>query len=123
MYALACQVAVGVAALGMSGRHPLFMTFLALAYTDWGKPAEARAVHAELSARAAWEYVSPTLLATSAAAVGERDEAIRHAREGYAIRDPQLTTMGRHWPGTQRLREDSRFMEILASMGFEMSGR
>jgi len=111
------SVAVGEAALGMSGRHPLFMAFLALAYADWGKPAEARAVHTELLARAAREYVSPTLLATSAAAVGERDEAIRYTREAYAIRDPQLTNLGKHWPGTRHLRDDSRFVEILASMG------
>jgi hypothetical protein len=31
--------------------------------------------------------------------------------------------MGRHWPGTKRLREDSRFMELIASMGTEVSGR
>ena len=110
------SIAVGEAALSMSGRHPLFMTSLALAYTDWGKPEEAKAVHSELLARAAREYVSPTLLATSAAAVGERDEAMRYAREAYAIRDPQLNHMARHWPGTKRLREDSRFAEILASM-------
>jgi non-specific serine/threonine protein kinase len=117
------SVAVGEAALGMFGRNPLFMAFLALAYADWGKPAEAKAVHTELLARAAWGYVSPTLLATSAAAVGERDEAMRYAREAYAIRDPQLATLGRHWPGTKRLREDPRFTEILASMGSEMSGQ
>ena len=110
------SVAIGEAALGMSGRHPLFMTCLALAYGDWGKLAEARAVHTELSARASWEYVSPTLLATSAAAIGERDEAMRRAREAYEIHDPQLSTMGKHWPGTNRLREDPRFNEILARM-------
>ena len=117
------SVAVGEAALGLFGRHPVFMTFLALAYADWGKLTEAKAVYTELLARAAREYVSPALLATSAAAVDERDEAMRYAREAYAIRDPQLTTMGKHWPGTKRLREDSRFTEILASMGSEMSRR
>jgi serine/threonine protein kinase/Flp pilus assembly protein TadD len=112
------SVAVGEAALGMFGRNPLFMTFLALAYADWGKLAEAKALYTELSARAAREYVSPTLLATSAAAVGERDEAMQHAREAYAIRDPQLNHMAKHW-----LREDSRFTEILAGMGSETSFR
>ena len=113
------SVAVGEAALGMFGRNPMFMTFLALAYADWGKPAEAKAIYTELLARAAREYVSPTLLATSAAAVGERDEAMQYARDAYAIRDPQLTIMGKHWPGTKRLRDDSRFRDILASMGSE----
>jgi adenylate cyclase len=107
----------------MFGRNPVFMAFLALAYADWGKPAEAKALYTELLARSVREYVSPTLLATSAAAVGEEDQAMRYAREAYTIRDPQLTTMGRHWPGTKRLREDSRFMELIASMGTEMSGR
>jgi len=117
------SVAVGEAALGMFGRNPLFMAFLTLAYAGWAKPEEAKAVHTELLARAAREYVSPTLLATSAAAVGELDEAMRYAREAYRIRDPQLTTMGKHWPGNKHLREDSRFTEILASMGSELSSR
>jgi tetratricopeptide (TPR) repeat protein len=117
------SIAIGEAALGMFGRSPVFMAFLTLAYADWSKPAEAKAAHTELLARATREYVSPTLLAISGAAVGERDEAMRYAREAYAIRDPQLTTLGRHWPGTKRLREDSRFMELIASMGTEMSGR
>jgi len=117
------SVAVGEAALGMSGRHPLFMTILALAYSDWGKLEQAKAVHTELVTRAAWTYVSPILLATSAAAIGERDEAMRFACEAYTIRDPQLTTTGKHWPGTRDMREDSRFIEILARMGSEMSSR
>ncbi len=117
------SIAIGEAALGMFGRNPLFMTFLALAYADCGKRAEAKSIYTELLARAEREYVSPTLLATSAAAVGQRDEAMRHARQAYAIRDPQLTNMAKHWPGTKRLREDSRFTEMLASMGSEMSGQ
>ena len=96
------------------------MACLALAYADWGKLTEARSVYAELSARAAREFVSPTLLATSAAAVGELDEAMQFAREAYAIRDPQLNHMAKHWPGTKRLRDDPRFAEILAGMGSGM---
>jgi len=89
---------------------------LGLAYADWNKPEKAQAVHAELSARARWQYVPPMLLAISASAIGELDEATRYARQAYAIHDPQLTTMGKHWPGTRRLREDSRFRRILAGM-------
>jgi tetratricopeptide (TPR) repeat protein len=107
---------IGEAVLGVFGRHPVLMIALSLAYAASGKVAEATAIYSELSARAAWEYVSPTLLAVSAAAVGRREEALRHAREAHAIRDPQLTLMGRHWPGTKRLREDPQFTAILASM-------
>ena len=117
------SVAIGEGALGMFGRNPLFMTSLTLVYAQWGKPAEAKSVYAELLARAAREYVSPTLLATSAAAVGERDEAMRLTREAYAIRDPQLNHMAKHWPGTKRLREDPRFAEILANTDSKTSCR
>jgi serine/threonine protein kinase len=117
------SVAIGEDALGMFGRNPLLMTFLAFASADLGKLAEARSVYAELLARAAREYVSPTLLATSAAAVGARDEAMRYIREAYAIHDPQLNHMAKDWPAAKRLREDSRFAEILAGVSSEMSGR
>ena len=117
------SVAIGEGALGMFGRNPLLMTSLTLVYAEWGKPAEAKSVYAELLARAAREYVSPTLLATSAAAIGERDEAMRLTREAYAIRDPQLNHMAKHWPGTKRLREDPRFAEILANMDSKTSCR
>jgi len=117
------SVAIGEGALGMFGRNPLFMTILTLVYAEWGKRAEAKSVYAELLARAAREYVSPTLLATSAAAVGERDEAMRLTREAYAIRDPQLSHMAKHWPGSKCLREDPRFAEILANTDSETSCR
>jgi len=117
------SAAIGEGALGMFGRNPLFMTILTLVYAEWGKRAEAKSVYAELLARAAREYVSPTLLATSAAAIGERDEAMRLTREAYAIRDPQLNHMAKHWPGTKRLREDPRFAEILANMDSKTSCR
>ncbi len=111
------SIRVTESALGMSGRHSWVMTFLALVYADGSQPEQARGAYTEISARAKWEYVSPMLLAISAAAVGDLDEAIRHARNAYAIRDPQLTVLGKHWPGAKRLREDRRFIEILNSMG------
>jgi TolB-like protein/Flp pilus assembly protein TadD len=110
-------LAVTQTGLAMSGRHPMFMAALAVTYADWGKPAEAKSVHAELLARAAREYVSPFLLALSAAAAGETGDSMRFARLAYEIRDPQLPVFGKHWPGIKRLREDPSFDEILGSMG------
>jgi hypothetical protein len=70
-----------------------------------------------LMARAAREYVSPFLLALSAAAAGETGDSMRFAHLAYEIRDPQLSVFGKYWPGTKRLREDPSFNKILASMG------
>jgi serine/threonine protein kinase/tetratricopeptide (TPR) repeat protein len=110
-------LAVTQAGLAMPGRHPMFMAELAVTYADWGKPSEAKSVHAELLARASREYVSPFLLALSAAAAGETGDSMRFARLAYEIRDPQLPVFGKYWPGTKRLREDPIFDKILASMG------
>lgn len=115
------SIAVCESALGKFGRYPWFMAFLTLAYADCGKPEQARAAYNEILARARWEYVQPMLLASSAASLGELDEAIRYAREAYAIHDPMLFTIGKRSigmkSGTGRLHEDHRFREILDSMG------
>jgi hypothetical protein len=63
---------------------------LAMTYADWGKPAEAKALYAELVARAAREYIQPSQLAIAAAAAGERENAVDYVREAYEIRDPML---------------------------------
>ena len=105
------------AGLAMPGRHPMFMAELAFIYSDWGKPQEAKSVHAELLARAAREYISPFLLALSAAAAGEGGETMRFARMACEMHDPQVPVFGKHWPGTKRLREDPGFAEILAGIG------
>jgi serine/threonine protein kinase/tetratricopeptide (TPR) repeat protein len=116
-----CEEAIAVtqAGLAMPGRHPMFMAELAVTYADWGKPSDAKSVHAELSARAAREYVSPFLLALSAAAAGEIGDSMRFAHLAFEIRDPQLSVFGKYWPGTKRLREDPSFNKILESMGLK----
>ena len=112
-------LAVTQTGLAMPGRHPMFMAELAVTYADWGKLSDAKSVNAELSARAAREHVSPFLLALSSAAAGESVDSMRFARLAYEIRDPQLSVFGKHWPGTNRLREDPSFDKILDSMGLK----
>ena len=60
------SVATGDAALAISGRHSWALASLATTYADWGKSSQVRAVHDELMARTAREYVAPTVLAWSA---------------------------------------------------------
>ena len=95
----------------------MFMASLAATYAAWGKPVEAKSVHEELQARSAREYASPFLLAVSAWANGQRDEAMQFAWKACEIRDPQLTAFGKHWIGTKGLLEDPRFGELLARIG------
>ncbi|HSY64913.1 MAG TPA: protein kinase [Terriglobales bacterium] len=106
------SIAVGQSVLAMSGRHTWSMVTAALTYAYWGKTSDAKAIHRELLARAAREYVQPAILAASASAAGEADEAIVHAQEAYATRDCCLI-FGKHWSFGGILRRDPRFVAIL----------
>jgi tetratricopeptide (TPR) repeat protein len=114
-------VRAGESALTMSGRHPWAMATLAVTFADWGKPADAEALYAELASRARRSYVAPSLLAVAASAAGLEDEAIRHAREACQIRDPfSIGVFSRWWnPCNARLRAYPRFCELLAGTGLE----
>ena len=82
-----------------------------------GKLSDAKLVHAEFVARSDREYVSPFLLALSAAATEDRAEAIRLFRLAYDSRDAQLTTFGKYWPGAKRLQEDPKIGDLLVNVG------
>lgn len=113
-------VAVGEAALAMSGRHPWAMSTLATTFAEWGKPEEALAIYAEMTARARRSFVQPGELALAAAAAGLRDEAIAHAHEAARIRDPfSRIKFAKYWPYSSRLREDPRLQEILLKVGLD----
>jgi len=112
-------VTVIEAGLALSGRHPMFLALLVVTLADAGKLQEAKLVHAEFLARSAREYLSPFLLALSAAATGDQEAAIELAQKAYEIHDTQLTIFGKYWPGSKRLRADRRFEKILAAMGLK----
>jgi serine/threonine protein kinase len=111
------SVAVAEDLLARSGRHPWGMAALAFFYAEWGRTADAKAIYAELLARAKRQYIPPSLLAISAFAAGDRDDAMEHAREAYAVHDPNLITTKYYVTG-KHLREDRRFNELLARMRF-----
>ena len=114
-------VHAGEVALAMSGRHPWVMANLVVTFADWGKPADAEALYAELAARGRRSFVLPSCLALAAAAVGLEDDAIRHAREACVIRDPISIAFFSKWfrPWSARLRAYPRFRELLAGTGLE----
>jgi TolB-like protein len=112
------SVAAGESALPMSGRSPWSMALLAMALADSGRVTEADAVYCEMQARARRQYIQPTSLAFAAGAAAKEEEAIRHAREAFEIRDPnsQIFFSG-YWPVAARLYRYPRFREIIAEMG------
>lgn len=112
-------IAAGETALALSGRHPFAMSAQAAIFADWGKTSAAKALYAELIARAAQGYVQPTHLAMAAAAAGDLEKAIEYVRLAFEIRDPMLATAN-HWPDFARLREYPRTTAILSDMGLKL---
>jgi len=112
------SVAAGEACLAVSGRHPFGVASLALAYADRGKPSEARALYMELLWRAKREYVQSPVLAWAASAADDQEAAIQFAREAYQRHDPAMIAAKR-FSAFARLRNDLRFQEIIAAMGFK----
>ncbi len=104
-------------ALAMSGRHPWALSTLVSIYAAWDKPANARAVYRELLARSAREYVQPAILTSAAAAVGELDRAIAFAERALQEKDPFFVMLARTFPDYNRLRTDTRFLEIVGRLG------
>jgi len=108
---------VGELTLKTFGRPIWVMGSLARTYARMGRLADSKALYMELRWRAERDYVSPTFLALAAHAAGERDEAIRLAREAHTIGDPTFVGV-KYWPDHAELREDPRFQEILRARGW-----
>lgn len=104
------------AAADMSGRHSRALTSLAGVFGQWGKAAEASALHRELMDRASRAYVPLTYLAHSAEAAGQHEEAMALLRRAWDEREPVFILHARHFPELRNLHWDPRFVEILREM-------
>ena len=108
------SVAAGESALIMSGRLAWSMAFLAVTYGKWGKTEQADALYSEMLARARRQYVPAAQLALAAAAASRESDALRHATEAFAVRDPDCQFFfSRHLPFTAPLYAYPRFCELL----------
>jgi hypothetical protein len=79
-----------------------------------GKPDEARALHQELLARRAHQYVQPVMLAISASGVGDHEAAIGFCHQAVDERDAQFWLLRHIYPDLDRVRADPRFADIVA---------
>jgi serine/threonine protein kinase/tetratricopeptide (TPR) repeat protein len=111
--AFAESIAAFERAASISDRHPYILSHCALAHSDSGNVAEALALQEELTAMSTRNYVPCTTLMISAAAVGDLNLAIDLALQACDEREPFLIIMAKHFPDTQRLRDDPRFDEVL----------
>jgi hypothetical protein len=98
----------------MSGRLAWSMAFLAVTYGKWGKTEQADALYSEMLARARRQYVPAAQLALAAAAASRESDALRHASEAFAVRDPDCQFFfSRYLPFTAPLYAYPRFCELL----------
>ena len=112
------SVAAGESALAMSGRLAWSMAFLAVTYGKWGKREQADALYSEMLARARRQYVPAAQLALAAAAASRESDALLHATEAFAVRDPDCQFFfSRHLPFTAPLYVYPRFCEMLLRQG------
>ena len=92
--------------------NPMYQTGLAAAYAAAGKGEEAEKQLSEILRISAEKYVSPYLLATVYAALGDRDKTFDLLKKAAETHDTWA-----HWvavdPQFEPLRDDARYEEIL----------
>ena len=89
---------------------------LAATYAHAGREADARALLAELEARATGPIVNVTTLARVYVALGERDRALALLEQGVEQRQREVLTSVND-PYFATLRGESRFQQMLERMG------
>ncbi len=104
-------------ALAKFGRHPLFISFLVLAYLNNGDARRAEAAYAELQARAEIDTVQRSALANAACYLGRHDEAIDYALESVERCDALNPFWARLPFATDAIRAHPRYPELLRAMG------
>jgi hypothetical protein len=99
------------------GRHPWFLMALSIAFARGGQPGSADAVYQELSGRAKFEYVQPTVLAVAAAMCGRIDDSLRLFEEAVDLGDPMVVAMV-SWPGIKPLHGLPGWESMTRRIGF-----
>jgi len=91
---------------------------LGYAYAAAGKKDKAREVLNDLTTQSKRRYVSPYLVATIHAGLGENERAFDWLEKGYAEHD-YLMVMLRIDPRLDALRNDPRFRSLLDRVGLQ----
>jgi len=97
----------------VSGSHVYTIAHAAVACANAGRRSDARALLDRMHQRDPKLYLPRFSLAIATAAAGDQDRAIDLALEACDEREPTLIIMSRIFPDSKRLRDDSRFGEVM----------
>ncbi len=119
------QTEPGIAALrqavALAGPGTVFDSLLGYYLARAGQADEARAILAQLNARAATRYVAGSLPAAVHAGLGQTDAALAALERAYTQRDPRLAFVkdAPYWTG---LRQQPRFRALLQKLRLDRFG-
>lgn len=91
--------------------------FLAHAYAAIGKKAEAEKLLRDLELKSKDSYVSPYILATVYAGLGEKDKAIQFLQKAYDERSLEISSNLKADLRLDNLRSDPRFQDLARRIG------
>jgi tetratricopeptide (TPR) repeat protein len=104
-------------AINLSGRTTGILGMLGHAYAASGRRGEALKILAELNEMSKHKYVSPFDLAVLYTGLGEKDQAIEQLQKQYQERASGGFIFLKVEPLFDPLRSDTRFADLLRSMG------
>ena len=91
---------------------------LAHAYAAIGRRAEAKKILREWQRQSQTSYVSPYMISTVYASLGEKDKAFEYLEKAYEEKSSDLSYFLRSDLRIDNLRSDSRFVDLLRRMSF-----
>ena len=86
-----------------------------------GRTAEARKILGELQRRSKTSYVSPYMIATIYAGMGEKNNAFQFLEKAYQERSPDIPYFIKADLRIDNLRSDPRYADLLHRMGLPES--
>ena len=103
-------------AVTLSGDSTEILAWLGYAYAVAGKRDQALAILERIRNRSNQEYVAPHRIAEIYTGLGDKDQAFKWWNKARDERNEFLIYLAA-WPATESLRSDSRYTELLRSMG------
>jgi TolB-like protein len=107
-------------AIDISGRHnwPLIsLLSLYMEPSEFLQEEKANFIYKELLTKSKVGYVSPSMLAFAAAAIGKNDAAIKYIREALDRHDPYLLVAMQNRPDNKALRAIPEIIAMMRSIG------
>ena len=105
-------------AVEYSGNNSDSTASLAYAYARTGKRAEAEKILRDLLEQSRASYVSPYMIATIYAGLGNKDRAFEFLAKAYEERSTDLSYFLKSDLRMDTLRSDPRFQDLVSRMGF-----